>query len=107
MGIILVLQDEKFSAPPAHGLPTEPATSGKYLSSLERRRGRIGLVGGAAFSIARHPAWRGMVWVKQISEGHLHLDVDSISGHKHVWGDVLVVGDEEVMDALAKLYRGF
>jgi hypothetical protein len=49
--------------------------------------------------------WSGVVWVTQIRQNNCVFCIDSISGCKRVWGNVLVAGDEEVMDAIEEIYR--
>jgi hypothetical protein len=51
------------------------------------------------------PAWRGILWVCQINTANTTNLPDSIGGKCRVWGNVCVVGDEELMDRMEALYR--
>jgi hypothetical protein len=104
--------------------------SAQELKSLLERNGWCCNWGGADtstvgltnFYVTRHPVtraqlpatkrtcgqtsdWRGMVWVTQIQQNHCGICIRSISGCKRIWGNVLVAGDEEVMDAIEEIYR--
>jgi hypothetical protein len=49
------------------------------------------------------PAWRGVLWVCPL--GTLGPDPYLIGGKWRVWGNVLVAGDELLMDRIEDLYR--
>jgi hypothetical protein len=53
------------------------------------------------------PAWRGILWICQLHRGNNGWIVitDSVDGNCRVWGDVLVAGDEELMDRIEELFR--
>jgi len=52
------------------------------------------------------PAWRGILWVCQIHDTpwFTALDTDHVDGKRRVWGNVLVAGDEDLMDRIEELY---
>lgn len=51
-------------------------------------------------------AWRGIIWVTQIHYGVLTLCLDvGPSGKRRVWGNVLVAGDEELMDRVEAAFQ--
>jgi hypothetical protein len=52
------------------------------------------------------PAWRGIVWACQIDSKRLHLNTETISGNRRYWGNLLVAGDEEMMERIERLYHG-
>jgi hypothetical protein len=49
-------------------------------------------------------AWSGILWVCQIN-CHATLATSSVAGKSRVWGNVLVAGDEALMDRIEDLYR--
>ena len=49
------------------------------------------------------PAWRGVLWVCPL--GRLGPYPEFIGGKWRVWGNVLVAGDEPLMDRIEELYR--
>ena len=53
------------------------------------------------------PAWKGILWVGQIRSPHSVIDIGvaSIRGKCRVWGNILVAGDEDLMDRIEDLYR--
>jgi hypothetical protein len=53
------------------------------------------------------PAWRGILWVCQIESRaeRLGLQVEAIGGKWRVWGNVLVAGDEDLMDRIEEFYE--
>jgi hypothetical protein len=53
------------------------------------------------------PAWRGIVWVANLGDpaGCRCLSPDSIGGKWRIWGNVVVAGDESMMDTIEELYR--
>jgi hypothetical protein len=52
------------------------------------------------------PAWKGIVWFGQIrGADNFGLMVDSVGGHSRVWGNVIVAGDDALMDHIESLYR--
>jgi hypothetical protein len=51
------------------------------------------------------PVWRGAVWACQISFHGSLLEIATIDGKLRIWGNVLVAGDEEVMDRIVRLYH--
>jgi hypothetical protein len=52
------------------------------------------------------PAWRGIVWACQIDSKWLQLGTETISGNRRFWGNLLVAGDEEMMERIERLYHG-
>ncbi|PWU17401.1 MAG: hypothetical protein C5B49_08925 [Bdellovibrio sp.] len=52
------------------------------------------------------PAWCGILWVSQIDYQGLRiaLHTNHIGGKSRVWGNVLVAGDEDLMDRIEALY---
>ena len=52
------------------------------------------------------PAWRGILWVCQIHDTpwFTALATDHVDGKRRVWGNVLVAGDEDLMDRIEELY---
>jgi hypothetical protein len=53
-----------------------------------------------------NPTWRGLVWVWQIESKWSRIDVGSFGGKTRIWGNLLVAGDEELMDRIERLRRG-
>ena len=48
----------------------------------------------------RSDAWKGIVWVTQLRTAFLDLDPDQMTGNYRVWGNILVAGDDELIDQL-------
>jgi hypothetical protein len=51
------------------------------------------------------PAWRGILWVCQIETTHGTAFPDQIDGKWRVWGNVMVVGDETLMDRIEAMHQ--
>lgn len=52
------------------------------------------------------PMWRGVVWVTDIkSAAGIVVDTAYIGGRYRIWGNVLIAGDENLMDQLEALYH--
>jgi hypothetical protein len=51
------------------------------------------------------PSWRGILWVSQCRNPAWTLCPEHIGGTWRIWGNVLVAGDEELMDRLEEMYR--
>jgi hypothetical protein len=49
------------------------------------------------------PAWHGVLWVSPLTEFGPYPDL--IGGKWRVWGNVLVAGDQDLMDRIEELYR--
>jgi hypothetical protein len=49
-------------------------------------------------------AWRGIIWVCQF-RGEFGLLPDSLGGKWRVWGNVVVAGDEDLMDRIEDFWR--
>lgn len=58
------------------------------------------------FNCGHGPEWKGLVWVCQIhSPGHSLCD-NLVTGHKRVWGNVLIAGDPAVIDQIERRFQG-
>src|SRR6266480_970724 len=44
------------------------------------------------------PAWRGILWVCEMDGSLTTIFPDQFGGKSRVWGNIIVVGDEDVMD---------
>jgi hypothetical protein len=53
------------------------------------------------------PAWQGIVWVAEIVDpvSGVLIRIDQITGNYRIWGNVIVAGDERVMDRIEELAR--
>ena len=52
------------------------------------------------------PAWRGILWVTQIESECMTYSFDALPGGKwRIWGNVLVAGDEELMNRIEAAFR--
>jgi hypothetical protein len=53
------------------------------------------------------PAWRGILWIAQINDPALrmHEYPESLGGKWRVWGNIMVAGDEDLMDRIEAMYR--
>ena len=53
------------------------------------------------------PEWKGVLWVVQLQKkgSATAIDVNSIGGKTRVWGNIVVAGDNDLMDHIEKLYR--
>ena len=51
------------------------------------------------------PAWRGILWVCQLHGPLMSLDPEVLGGKWRIWGNVVVAGDENLMDRIESLYR--
>jgi hypothetical protein len=52
------------------------------------------------------PGWRGIVWVSQIQTSERFLDPDQgFGGHWRIRGNVIVAGDQQLMNRIEELYR--
>lgn len=51
------------------------------------------------------PEWHGLLWVNQITSQEAELDPDHIGGNRRVWGNVVVAGDEKLMDRIEQMFR--
>jgi hypothetical protein len=51
------------------------------------------------------PAWRGILWACQIENQTTSLHADEIDGNWRAWGNVVVAGDEPLMNRIEELYR--
>ena len=51
------------------------------------------------------PAWRGIVWVQQMEMGHARCDPHHIQGHKRVLGNLVLAGDEALLNRIEELCR--
>jgi hypothetical protein len=51
------------------------------------------------------PQWRGILWASQVRGRILGLYADSVHGNKRMWGNVLVAGDEQLMDRIEAMHR--
>jgi hypothetical protein len=54
------------------------------------------------------PAWRGILWVAARDSEHSphhFLYLESIGGHYHLWGNLVVAGDPELLDRVEQLCR--
>jgi hypothetical protein len=52
------------------------------------------------------PGWRGIVWVSPIRAGPgATLFPEFIDGNCRIWGNVVVAGDQDLMDRIEALYR--
>ena len=50
-------------------------------------------------------AWRGIVWVSDIESNDSRLNLATIDGKYRCWGNVLVAGDEGLMDRMESHYK--
>lgn len=50
------------------------------------------------------PAWRGVIWVFTLTHDSVHVQRSFISGKRRQWGNLIVAGDEQLMDRLERLY---
>jgi hypothetical protein len=48
--------------------------------------------------------WRGIIWVHGQSR-FSHVSARSIGGHCRIWGNLLVAGDEKLLDRVEDLHR--
>ena len=52
------------------------------------------------------PSWRGILWATQISASTSTVyPTQGFGGKWRVWGNVVVAGDEDLMDHIEELYR--
>jgi hypothetical protein len=52
------------------------------------------------------PCWRGVIWAAQIKTHNSFIDPEQgFAGHWRVWGNVLVGGDEQLLDHIEELHR--
>jgi hypothetical protein len=52
------------------------------------------------------PGWRGILWATQISASISTVyPTQGFGGKWRVWGNVVVAGDEQLMDRIEELYR--
>lgn len=51
------------------------------------------------------PAWRGVVWIAQIEDTDTPISVETIGGRWRIWGNVVVAGDEDLMDRIEAMRR--
>jgi hypothetical protein len=52
------------------------------------------------------PSWRGILWVTQIRAATTTVyPTQGFGGKWRVWGNVIVAGDEQLMDLIEELYR--
>jgi hypothetical protein len=50
------------------------------------------------------PAWRGIIWVSHL-RGEFATLPETVGGKTRIWGNVLVAGDEDLMDRIEDLWR--
>jgi hypothetical protein len=51
------------------------------------------------------PSWRGILWVCEIHNAGNTLCTNQMDGKWRVWGNVIVAGDEDLMERIEELYR--
>jgi hypothetical protein len=51
------------------------------------------------------PAWRGILWVSDVRNEITTVFPESLGGKWRVWGNVVVAGDEDLMDRIEALSR--
>ena len=56
------------------------------------------------FDCGLTPAWRGVVWVVPRTRDGVEVYPDFLGGTWRVWANLLVAGDERLMDRLERLY---
>jgi hypothetical protein len=50
------------------------------------------------------PAWQGIIWVVTLTHRAGHVVPRFIGGKWRQWGNLIVAGDEHLMDRLERLY---
>jgi hypothetical protein len=96
-----------------------------FVESQDLQTRNDGVVQSTYFFIADHPvttddmvlvstrqdcgltaSWRGIVWVGQIrATSSVMYPTQGFGGKWRIWGNVVVAGDEELMDRIEELYR--
>jgi hypothetical protein len=53
------------------------------------------------------PAWRGILWVSLIRDDSTNVDMipEQLGGTWRIWGNLVVAGDEALMNRIEELYR--
>jgi hypothetical protein len=49
--------------------------------------------------------WRGVLWACEIRHGAITLVADCLGGKRRIWGNLVVAGDEELMDRIEQIAR--
>ncbi len=79
-------------------------TSGNYVTDRAVPEKELARLCKAASGLT--PAWRGIVWVIALdAPGGLPPDPDHFGGARRVWGRLLAMGDEQLLDRIEGMYR--